>query len=169
MQDRAELFLDQLDGIQSLLLAREYHPAVGSICGCSDAFSNSIENVSASLRLYRCQDCSPSFPVCQRCLIRAHRNAPLHWVQRWTGTYFRKTELSKVGLTIHLNHDHGRCPSTNTTMAIDIVDVNGILASACLISASWETCLRAVSSPTVVAVSTQFLTSIHTTGLTFAT
>ena len=79
---------------------------------------------------FRCLDCfSQQNLRCKSCMIKAHHFNPLHRIevhicsvslhnfliysesfQRWNGTYFEKTTLRNVGLTIQLNHTNESCP-----------------------------------------------------------
>ncbi|KIK77284.1 hypothetical protein PAXRUDRAFT_167382, partial [Paxillus rubicundulus Ve08.2h10] len=42
---------------------------------------------------------------------KIHRTHPFHRVEQWTGTHFQESVLRLAGLTLHLGHDGGVCPS----------------------------------------------------------
>ncbi|KAL0945536.1 hypothetical protein HGRIS_001015 [Hohenbuehelia grisea] len=58
----------------------------------------------------RCLTCFMAAPQCGGCLVAAHRNTPLHRVERWTGLYYEKTTLKALGLRIQLGHYGSPCP-----------------------------------------------------------
>lgn len=100
-------------------------------CGCK-----------AGLADYRCIDCTQSPGRCGPCLVKAHQHTPLHriqvclsWVllertdytsQKWNGQFYAKTSLREAGLSVHLGHDGGSCPSTTSHISNFVVfDLNG--------------------------------------------
>ncbi|KAF8958665.1 hypothetical protein BDZ97DRAFT_1668235, partial [Flammula alnicola] len=48
--------------------------------------------------IWRCIDCTLSTPVCRKCMRFDHRENPLHRIECWTGTHFRRAELWEVAL-----------------------------------------------------------------------
>ena len=46
--------------------------------------------------------------------------------QEWTGTFFRKTSLRKVGLTIQLGHYDGDVCTNPNPHTLTVIDTNGI-------------------------------------------
>lgn len=58
---------------------------------------------------WRCTDCSGSPAFCAPCLRNTHLRLPLHRVEHWTGTHFRRSWLRKVGIQIHCGHGGVEC------------------------------------------------------------
>ena len=79
---------------------------------------------------FKCKDCSSGCRLrCQACIVKAHRETPLHRIevsklsydeklqnlnsycpQKWTGEFFDKTCLKDLGLRVQLGHGGGVCP-----------------------------------------------------------
>ncbi|RDX47143.1 hypothetical protein OH76DRAFT_1354705, partial [Lentinus brumalis] len=77
----------------------------------------------------RCLECNQHKPLCRECASERHRNLPLHWIDVWNGRYFQRTDLSELGLEIHLEHRGDPCPNaTLSSPAHDFVIVheNGV-------------------------------------------
>src|ERR1700682_1767921 len=53
---------------------------------------------------WRCRDCIVPQILCRGCMRRTHMSNPFHWIERWTGKYFRRTSLQEVGIYILINH-----------------------------------------------------------------
>ncbi|KAJ7813038.1 hypothetical protein B0H14DRAFT_3090425 [Mycena olivaceomarginata] len=81
-------------------------------------------DVTASAAMWRCRDCFTDALFCQACLVRLHRDSPLHRVEVWTDAgLFERVTLKSLGLRIQLGHGrNGICPGTDFC----IVDSNGI-------------------------------------------
>ena len=61
--------------------------------------------------------------------MQAHQTAPFHWAQEWTGQFFARKDLCKLGLVYTLGHAGDICPSTlgdDGGIRFIVVDVNGI-------------------------------------------
>ncbi|KAF8958979.1 hypothetical protein BDZ97DRAFT_1667832 [Flammula alnicola] len=54
--------------------------------------------------IWRCIDCTLSTPVCRKCMRFDHRENPLHRIECWTGTHFRRAELWEVGTYLLVPH-----------------------------------------------------------------
>ncbi|KAJ3769646.1 hypothetical protein FB446DRAFT_811256 [Lentinula raphanica] len=67
-------------------------------CRCGAVFE--IDQIH--LRSYKCDECFDSSLYCAACIVDIHQRNPLHIVQVWNGTFFESSELSTVGLVIHL-------------------------------------------------------------------
>ncbi|KAF7300224.1 CxC2 domain-containing protein [Mycena kentingensis (nom. inval.)] len=76
----------------------------------------------------RCQDCFMSPLTCDECCVSAHACDPLHWVERWTGSYFARSSLRSCGLRVQLGHDGiGTCSRPRPARDdFVIMDRNGI-------------------------------------------
>ncbi|KAF7321831.1 CxC2 domain-containing protein [Mycena kentingensis (nom. inval.)] len=60
--------------------------------------------------VYRCCDCSHGPLVCAECIVADHSRNPLHWIEEWTGSYFKRRSLNTLGLRVQLGHIAGeRC------------------------------------------------------------
>lgn len=75
---------------------------------------------------YRCKDCTHGPLWCKKCIVKNHRQSPLHIVEasyvsfcsnhilltaqlkKWTGLFFGRTTLKELGLVIWLGHAPGR-------------------------------------------------------------
>ncbi|KAF7321401.1 CxC2 domain-containing protein [Mycena kentingensis (nom. inval.)] len=61
---------------------------------------------------YRCTECHAYGLVCKRCVVTMHAYSPFHWVQKWTGTFYKRVPLKSLGLRVQLGHPVGEeCPS----------------------------------------------------------
>ncbi|TFK78066.1 hypothetical protein K466DRAFT_507802, partial [Polyporus arcularius HHB13444] len=102
-----------MDALLQDILWRDHDPDVPGTCGtpgCSKAATT------------RCMECYQHQPLCRECTSERHRNLPLHWVEVWNGRYFKRTDLSALGLEIHLEHRGECCPhATLDTPARDFV------------------------------------------------
>ena len=94
----------------------EYSPAIGSVCGCS-----------RGPRLFRCADCMHGRVVCHHCLVQGHETSPFHWAEEWTGLFFRRIDLSVLGLKVFLGHLGSPCPNGDPDgCSMQVTDMNGI-------------------------------------------
>lgn len=63
------------------------------------------------------------------CIVETHKNEPFHWADIWAGQYFRKIDLSHMGMRIYLGHEGLRCPALTERSVgsrLTILDTNGI-------------------------------------------
>ncbi|KAF7319064.1 CxC2 domain-containing protein [Mycena chlorophos] len=76
----------------------------------------------------RCLECSSSRLTCVECCVDLHAEHPLHWVELWTGTYFKRTALRSLGLRVQFGHPpRERCSNPHVGHSTFIViDANGI-------------------------------------------
>ena len=111
-------FTEKMDHLLDLMLMREAEPGVNKLCACG-------KNIADT----RCLECS-SLPLqCTQCICLSHRHQPFHWVERWEGTYFVRTDLERLGFELCLGHDGQRCRNIATnreSTAMTIVHHNGI-------------------------------------------
>ncbi|KAJ7511255.1 hypothetical protein B0H11DRAFT_1700222, partial [Mycena galericulata] len=79
---------------------------------------------------YRCRDCMGGGQlICSGCLVKRHRQLPLHRTQYWTGSFFERKTLKDLGLRIQLGHWHERdrrCPAPRPASGDDFVIVDGV-------------------------------------------
>lgn len=126
--------------IQNAIMASEYDHLVESTCPCGRGGN----------RQYRCSDCSSTVPVCALCLIECHKMENFHWAERWTGLFFERMDMSKLGLRVHLGHHGDRCEHSrkgDSGSKMIIVDINGIHLSHiifCECAGRAEKCLQLV-------------------------
>jgi len=60
--------------------------------------------------IWRCLDCLAGPDYCTECCRTSHCQDPFHRIERWTGVFYERSWLWKVGLVIHLGHNGDRCP-----------------------------------------------------------
>jgi hypothetical protein len=60
---------------------------------------------------FRCKECSQD-QLCHACCFIAHRNMPLHRIEKWTGQFFDATSLNQEGFVLRLGHDGEPCPAS---------------------------------------------------------
>ena len=97
-------------------MSLEHDERVGAACDCG-----------RGAREYRCVECMRLEPVCGGCMIERHAHCPLHWAEKWTGSFFKRVEMSELGLKIYLGHHGAPCSQGVTTRErMRVVDVNGI-------------------------------------------
>ncbi|KAJ7798666.1 hypothetical protein B0H14DRAFT_2286190, partial [Mycena olivaceomarginata] len=56
---------------------------------------------------YRCRDCMGGVLRCRECCVARHLYSPLHWVEAWDGSHFRRTSLRALGLRVQFGHAPG--------------------------------------------------------------
>ncbi|EIM90992.1 uncharacterized protein STEHIDRAFT_44851, partial [Stereum hirsutum FP-91666 SS1] len=92
---------------------------------CGQTYCSRCQKVGT---LYRCKDCSGGDMLCGGCIVNAHLLLPLHIVEEWTGQFFRRVRLAKLGLRIQLGHKPGEpcaCPHPGNKDFI-VLHINGI-------------------------------------------
>ncbi|EJD51418.1 hypothetical protein AURDEDRAFT_57413 [Auricularia subglabra TFB-10046 SS5] len=111
-------FTERQPEILDCLLSLNYDHRTEEICSCS----------TSRRREYRCVDCFMVGPCCEECIVRAHVHAPFHHIEHWTGTYFARHSLSRLGAELCLGHSGTRCPNAGPlrTRPLVIVHTNGV-------------------------------------------
>ncbi|KAJ7081905.1 hypothetical protein C8R43DRAFT_1142889 [Mycena crocata] len=62
--------------------------------------------------LFRCKDCFQSLPSCAACCVVAHERWPLHLLDRWTGSLWKRgIKLNSLGYTYQSGHGGLPCPN----------------------------------------------------------
>ncbi|KZP13327.1 hypothetical protein FIBSPDRAFT_913099 [Athelia psychrophila] len=93
-------------------------------------FQSSCAGCRQASPAYRCKDCTHGPLWCKDCIIKNHRQSPLHIVElkQWTGLFFGRTTLKKLGLRIQLGHAPGRyCTSfVEGNKDFVVIHTNGI-------------------------------------------
>ncbi|KAJ3510330.1 hypothetical protein NMY22_g16006 [Coprinellus aureogranulatus] len=56
---------------------------------------------------FRCLSCNNGGLLCLDCMTRRHYHTPLHRIEKWNGTFFKRTTLKSLGLRIQLGHPPG--------------------------------------------------------------
>ncbi|KAF9459230.1 hypothetical protein BDZ94DRAFT_1199791, partial [Collybia nuda] len=86
---------------------------------------------------YRCSICFGDQVLCKECIVEAHRTNPLHYVEKWNGIYYERTNLKTLGLRIQLNHplseqcfNHKRAPGDDFII-IDSLGVHEVGLDFC--------------------------------------
>ena len=59
---------------------------------------------------FRCKECFSQSLLCRSCCFAAHRNMPLHHIEKWTGRFFGTTSLNQEGFVLYLGHHGEPCP-----------------------------------------------------------
>lgn len=59
---------------------------------------------------WRCEDCYARPLFCEACIREQHIHNPLHRIEVWCETYFKRAALWQTGLTLHLGHGGQSCP-----------------------------------------------------------
>ncbi|KAJ7431147.1 hypothetical protein B0H11DRAFT_2165768 [Mycena galericulata] len=83
--------------------------------GAPKVYSRCKTRDCAGVAEFRCVDgmCVGEAMYCARCIVQTHAQLPTHFVEKWTGTHFkrRRTWLRDLGLRIQLGHPPGSmCP-----------------------------------------------------------
>ena len=65
----------------------------------------------SQLGAFRCKECHPQDLFCHACCLTAHRNLPLHHIEKWTGKFFGATSLNQEGFVLYLGHGGDPCPA----------------------------------------------------------
>lgn len=109
-------FLNMRDCILDCIDALESDATVGEPCDCG-----------RGARLYRCEDCGRVRLMCRECIVVTHELCPFHWAEEWTGSFFKRVDLSEVGLKVFLGHGGKACPHAQQDGSrMHITDVNGM-------------------------------------------
>ncbi|KAF8137999.1 hypothetical protein K438DRAFT_2119507 [Mycena galopus ATCC 62051] len=79
---------------------------------------------------FRCenQTCHGPSLYCQSCIVNRHAALPTHWIEEWTGGFFRRRGLNTLGLVMQLGHPVGYgCPnSVRGNKVFVVIDVTGV-------------------------------------------
>ncbi|KAH9936583.1 uncharacterized protein B0H18DRAFT_868044, partial [Fomitopsis serialis] len=100
------------------ILAGEVPVGIGAQCACGQAPAT-----------VRCGDCLQAPLQCCSCLVSSHARNPFHWIDKWTGRFLEKQDLSDIGLVVYLGHHGDRCRylrPTATPITYTITHSNGI-------------------------------------------
>src|SRR5271168_4065029 len=90
-------FVDRMDEFLEALLLREAMPEHAGACHlCHE-----------SIAVWRCRECISPTLTCQSCMRSSHRENPFHRIECWNGSYFRRAELSEVGVYLFIRHYTG--------------------------------------------------------------
>ncbi|KAK7028210.1 hypothetical protein VNI00_014900 [Paramarasmius palmivorus] len=79
------------------LLCVEGRGGVDTLCLCG-----SRDGVA-----YRCQDCSEARMSCKTCVLGQHGCRLFHFIEKWNGSFFKRTTLKSLGLKLQLGHPNG--------------------------------------------------------------
>ncbi|KAI0042927.1 hypothetical protein FA95DRAFT_1575419 [Auriscalpium vulgare] len=73
---------------------------------------------------YRCTDCTGERLLCAQCIVAEHHRLPLHRLECWNGSFFKKVSLLSLGFCLFLGHE-GRCCPTPYTTSLLVGDTGG--------------------------------------------
>jgi hypothetical protein len=106
--DYIEEFSERIIPFLYALLSREAMPRTDTCGRCSKAAR------------WRCRDCTLGQILCRGCMRNQHMECPLHRIEVWTGSYFRRAELWEVGVYILLPHhsDPALCPTLQSQESV---------------------------------------------------
>lgn len=97
-RDYVQQFVDRISDLLQASLSRETWRDEEQQCNeCS----------GQNWAIWRCLDCTLSRPVCRLCLRKTHKHSPLHRVECWTGSHFRRAGLWEVGAYLLVPHHCG--------------------------------------------------------------
>jgi hypothetical protein len=120
--------------------------------GLGDAFASAICSACGEREgTIKCTDCFTQHLHCRHCVVKAHSNLPLHWIevsiklflfiptvksfQEWTGKFFDKITLQSLGLRFQLGHGGLRCPlpvpGPSDFMVFDTTGVHCVAVDFC--------------------------------------
>ncbi|KAF8814120.1 hypothetical protein BYT27DRAFT_7250341 [Phlegmacium glaucopus] len=91
-------FVDRIEDLLQAHLSREAWPIDQRKCSRCEMNNWAV---------WRCTDCTLARPVCRQCMRHSHQDSPLHRIERWTGTHFRRAALWEVGTYIMVHHHTG--------------------------------------------------------------
>ncbi|KAJ7490102.1 hypothetical protein B0H11DRAFT_1719907 [Mycena galericulata] len=76
--------------------------------------------------IFRCSECG-DFLQCKDCCITRHQLTPLHFLQEWTGAFWKAQTLENLGLVYQLGHQGRKClaPAANARSMV-VIDTSGI-------------------------------------------
>ncbi|KAJ7212395.1 hypothetical protein B0H12DRAFT_1033229 [Mycena haematopus] len=78
---------------------------------CNDPQRRCPNRACSEAAEYRCVDqaCVGQAMFCASCIVAAHAQLPTHFIEHWTGTYFKRKRkgLKELGLRVQLNHPPG--------------------------------------------------------------
>ncbi|KAF6748329.1 hypothetical protein DFP72DRAFT_992237 [Ephemerocybe angulata] len=102
-------FMDRIDDIVSELLRLEGPGFYEDRSQCS---LEGCSNLLSPGKSYRCTDCGPAASLlCKACIVKEHRFRPFDRPEVWTGSYFARTTLKRLGLRVQLGHvGTSQCP-----------------------------------------------------------
>ncbi|KAH8103711.1 hypothetical protein DFH11DRAFT_1768670 [Phellopilus nigrolimitatus] len=90
--------------------------------------------------VFRCKDCFQSAYMCSGCMVERHTHGPLHRVEQWCKTHWRRTSLAIMGLVVAFGHKGGLCPNpeplARTVTVIDVSGIHKVKVSLCDCSAA---------------------------------
>ncbi|KAJ7184054.1 hypothetical protein C8R46DRAFT_883697 [Mycena filopes] len=76
--------------------------------------------------IFCCSTCG-EFLQCLTCCLSHHQMSPLHLLEEWTGEFWKKTTLDKIGLVYHIGHGGCRCPTPTVGLhRMVVIDTTGI-------------------------------------------
>ncbi|KAJ7615463.1 hypothetical protein FB45DRAFT_1035452 [Roridomyces roridus] len=82
-----------------VLVTREGLMGEGTTCSCGLAAH------------FRCTECFGGQLLCQECMVRSHHAKPLCRIEKWSGIFFQRFSLRRLGLRVQLGHSNAEaCP-----------------------------------------------------------
>ncbi|THU87804.1 hypothetical protein K435DRAFT_866944 [Dendrothele bispora CBS 962.96] len=76
---------------------------------------------------YRCLECIYPELLCKLCCVRRHEDMPLHWIEKWNGSFFTTVTLKELGVVVQLGHPRGeQCPHPHIIKSFIAIHVNSM-------------------------------------------
>ena len=72
--------------------------------------------------VWRCKDCSLGTSMCWACMWTSHRHNPFHWIECWTGKFYRPAELWEVSAYLLVQHHVGTQLCENLNRQFDFLE-----------------------------------------------
>ncbi|TFK80817.1 hypothetical protein K466DRAFT_503224 [Polyporus arcularius HHB13444] len=93
--------------------------------------SSTCARCSEGTPTLRCLDCAGGEMLCNACMLAAHCRLPLHRIQEWEGTFFKKVSLRQLGQSIQPAHQDGSMcltsrPGDEGLTLITVIHTNGL-------------------------------------------
>ncbi|KAK0436511.1 hypothetical protein EV421DRAFT_1892352 [Armillaria borealis] len=89
--------------------------------------NDACEACKTDLGLFRCLSCVDTRCLCHTCIVAGHKGLPLHRIEEWCSSFFRRMTLAQLGLTFELGHKHGAsCLFPAIIPDFVVVNIDGI-------------------------------------------
>ncbi|KAJ7022478.1 hypothetical protein C8F04DRAFT_971465 [Mycena alexandri] len=118
----SQLYLDETVRLHGL----GYYTSAPCCALCEQAVGDQAPQGSGRRRFFRCIDCGV-FLQCLECCVARHNLTPLHILEEWTDSHWRRTTLKTIGLVYQLGHEGFKCRFPDPRVrSLTVVHPNGI-------------------------------------------
>ncbi|KAJ7659787.1 hypothetical protein DFH06DRAFT_1130542 [Mycena polygramma] len=120
--------------------AKVYSKCAGPGVLCNDRDRQCLNRECAGVAEFRCVDqaCFGEVMRCRDCIVAAHAQLPMHFIEEWDGTKFKhsRTGLKDLGLRMQLGHPPGvvctsRYSARNDFVVYDLSGVHEVALDYC--------------------------------------